>query len=787
MLGNYEKRQHLIDLLSEYSEFISDEMCEDKDIRTVVSSLIYSKYIEGILDDMEECCPIEIEKDFKNLIETLEDGEFDLSEFEASIEELISAIERISFQNSNQYEDGISVSDMYDFTVAVSSSATPKFTFTPIVKKDNGENNTSNGEISEDITGVIPNVVMNSWIKHEHLISYLQFSAENKSIAWTSLDQTLGREFAIAISSSLTKDYFPKGTVFTEGFSYFSNFDVYGFKKYVKNVFNEEISEPEKDSDTQYVLVYVSLSDSKKSFNLLSCIANFTEQYASEPLDMRQAFADGDINHKMRLAIITNESFYSSVEDNDTDEEHIHLSYAKFKSYCSMLRFIIRLYGKSDNPEILSWCNSLRNTYQVVANRLSYYTLKRLELMSPQMADAIRQRTLHQTVDETHEETKIENKSIYDLSIREINLSQRAINCLGYGRILTVRDLTNLTPTDLSRLKHLGRSTYMEIVDKLKELGLSLKDYSLVNPSFRKILNSLCIVLNDTSSIAFLGAKMPSSIKANSALTFCYFDNTFGISFQVLGLTYYEEGDYTLVWTQDDTGLTVRGDTYENLQIVPIQNKALENRFSTSIKSRCSESFWSDDELGKTRRMESLDPFRHFSHPDDVLVHIINEEARKQEKIWAKIQTFVGVINGEEIFTAKLLNEPFDSCFGMHSGDNILIVRRKEGTSDYILVGIKKIISNQQAADYDVRANRRYPKLSEEDKQKYQSILTSLLSTLTPREADVIRMLLGLNGKEPMSPLEISKIYNVCVNRIYQIEAKVLRKLRHINSRYGDI
>ena len=51
----------------------------------------------------------------------------------------------------------------------------------------------------------------------------------------------------------------------------------------------------------------------------------------------------------------------------------------------------------------------------------------------------------------------------------------------------------------------------------------------------------------------------------------------------------------------------------------------------------------------------------------------------------------------------------------------------------------------------------------------------------------VIRMLLGLNGKDPMSPLEISKIYNVCVNRIYQIEAKLLRKLRHINSRYGNI
>ena len=181
MLGNYEKRQHLIGLLSEFSEFISYELCEDKDIHTVVSSLVCTKLIESVLDYMEESCPVEIEKNFQTLIETLENDEFELSEFEATIEDIISAIERISFQNSNQYEDGISVSDMYDFTVAVSSSATPKFTFTSTLKNDNGENNTSNGKVSEDTTGVIPNVIMNSWINHEHLISYLQFSAENKS------------------------------------------------------------------------------------------------------------------------------------------------------------------------------------------------------------------------------------------------------------------------------------------------------------------------------------------------------------------------------------------------------------------------------------------------------------------------------------------------------------------------------------------------------------------------------------------------------------------------------
>ena len=76
------------------------------------------------------------------------------------------------------------------------------------------------------------------------------------------------------------------------------------------------------------------------------------------------------------------------------------------------------------------------------------------------------------------------------------------------------------------------------------------------------------------------------------------------------------------------------------------------------------------------------------------------------------------------------------------------------------------------------KANKKYPKLSSESAQQFEETLQLLAKTLSPREVQIIRMLLGLDG-EPMSRLEISKVYNVCVNRIYQIEAKLLRKLRH--------
>jgi hypothetical protein len=234
-----------------------------------------------------------------------------------------------------------------------------------------------------------------------------------------------------------------------------------------------------------------------------------------------------------------------------------------------------------------------------------------------------------------------------------------------------------------------------ESSDEANEVVDAPADTSIAEPpSFRQMLNSLCIVLNDTKSIALLGSKMPSNLKANSVLAFCYLDKTFGMSFQVLGLTYYEDGDYALIWTPEDTGLIVRGDAYEDLQIVPIRNKALENRFSGLISSRRFDCFDSDTDIGKTRNMECLDPFRHFSCIDDVLIHIKNHKVKKQEKIWAKLQSYVGLINNEEVFTATLLNEPFDVCFGMHSGDHIIVVRRKDDISSYMLEGIKKIIGN---------------------------------------------------------------------------------------------
>ena len=60
-----------------------------------------------------------------------------------------------------------------------------------------------------------------------------------------------------------------------------------------------------------------------------------------------------------------------------------------------------------------------------------------------------------------------------------------------------------------------------------------------------------------------------------------------------------------------------------------------------------------------------------------------------------------------------------------------------------------------------------------------RSKVNEVLETLTPREAEVLRLRFGLRDGTPQTLEEVGKAFNVTRERIRQIEAKALRKLRH--------
>src|SRR5690606_34945514 len=53
------------------------------------------------------------------------------------------------------------------------------------------------------------------------------------------------------------------------------------------------------------------------------------------------------------------------------------------------------------------------------------------------------------------------------------------------------------------------------------------------------------------------------------------------------------------------------------------------------------------------------------------------------------------------------------------------------------------------------------------------------LQTLTPREADLIRLYFGLNGAHPMTLEEIGETFDLTRERVRQIKEKAIRRLKH--------
>ena len=57
--------------------------------------------------------------------------------------------------------------------------------------------------------------------------------------------------------------------------------------------------------------------------------------------------------------------------------------------------------------------------------------------------------------------------------------------------------------------------------------------------------------------------------------------------------------------------------------------------------------------------------------------------------------------------------------------------------------------------------------------------MDEVLDTLTDREENVLRLRFGLDDGKMRTLEDVGKVFNVTRERIRQIEAKALRKLRH--------
>lgn len=79
------------------------------------------------------------------------------------------------------------------------------------------------------------------------------------------------------------------------------------------------------------------------------------------------------------------------------------------------------------------------------------------------------------TVDVMVEKEEDPIDRVLEMNIYELELSVRSYNCLKRAGINTVEELINRSSEDMMKVRNLGRKSLEEVLNKLKELGLSLK------------------------------------------------------------------------------------------------------------------------------------------------------------------------------------------------------------------------------------------------------------------------------------------------------------------------
>lgn len=77
-----------------------------------------------------------------------------------------------------------------------------------------------------------------------------------------------------------------------------------------------------------------------------------------------------------------------------------------------------------------------------------------------------------QVMNESQSESK---DSTLEMAIEELELSVRSYNCLKRAGISTVRELCDKTQDEMMKVRNLGRKSLDEVLEKLDELGLSLR------------------------------------------------------------------------------------------------------------------------------------------------------------------------------------------------------------------------------------------------------------------------------------------------------------------------
>ena len=263
-------------------------------------------------------------------------------------------------------------------------------------------------------------------------------------------------------------------------------------------------------------------------------------------------------------------------------------------------------------------------------------------------------------------------------SVNALDLPIRVENSLTRLKIFTLGDLERITEEELLKCRGIGRKDVESIEDKLSAYSLYLKGAEYKVP-FRSVLRNLVIVFDCWSLKSYTQHAVEGCEKidgANSLLCYAYLDNMMGLTYEVLGATYYEDGDYYLVGEREKLSYKIRAESLIYNRVFPIKNKALYHKYKERINS-INDNYMSNEKVNEVLDIDFIDGFRHPAFPNDLLVTLHNPDYEKCEGVWVRLdEQLASLPNGEEVFKGRLLSEPWKD-FGVHGGEIIYFINHK--------------------------------------------------------------------------------------------------------------
>ncbi len=127
--------------------------------------------------------------------------------------------------------------------------------------------------------------------------------------------------------------------------------------------------------------------------------------------------------------------------------------------------------GQNNNYDKLIlevWTDGSLKPQDAVKEAASILMAQLDKIDSPEFTDAIRG-----LMKQNEEDPK---QKILETSIDDLELSVRAYNCLKRAAINNVQDLVNKSENEMMKIRNLGRKSLKEVMDKIKEMGLSFRN-----------------------------------------------------------------------------------------------------------------------------------------------------------------------------------------------------------------------------------------------------------------------------------------------------------------------